>query len=205
MQQDSSLSPAKRPSLGPHRAPPGATCWREPRRRAPQPAGLPPLAPRLLLPSPPPGCPPASRPLELAGRSRPRDRGEAALRPASPPPHAGLREQVEGPGAGDTRDLPSGPTARGGAKVPVQDGGRRASGPQPPPQGSTSGGCALVASSRPQNPPRGLKLRAGGTRPPEPIRARERPGAGPALSPRPRAELGAPASCRYSALAFPTF
>lgn len=69
-------------------------------------------APRHQLPSPPPGCSPAPRPLEQAGRSRPRDSGAEA----SPPPYAGLREREEGTGAADTRDSPSGPAARCGRR-----------------------------------------------------------------------------------------
>lgn len=196
------LSPVKRQSLGPHGAAPRAPCGS--RSSGLLSLGVPPVAPRRQLRSPPPGCPPASRPLELAGRSRPRDRGAAALKGSRLlTQHCGSERKTLAPPTLGTL-----PQARPlGVGEGTCAGRRRASGPQPPPQWSTSGGCELVAHRRPQHPPTGLKLR-----PPEPIRAREQPRAGPALSPRPAPALtyvpqpSAEPFCRYSAaLALWTF
>lgn len=114
--QDPCVDPVKRQSLGPHRAPPHATC----RGRSASLRSLP--GGPSSRPAPPAPVPAsgmlahvlalgADRTLEAA---RP---GAAALRAAaSPPPHAGLRERAEGTGAADTRDSPSGAAARCGRR-----------------------------------------------------------------------------------------
>lgn len=145
-------------------------------------------APRRQLPSPPPRCPPASRPLELAGRSRPRDRGDAALRAEGP-----RRPRLLTQDCGSVRRAQARPTlgTRHQARQPREGEGtcaawRGASGPQPPLQAAASGGCALVPRSQ-QHPLFSRQLPARSARLPEPIRAREQPGGGAgAVAPPPR-------------------